>query len=268
MSRLPHDPQKPTTATRAGSLLVLACLGLSAGSCGGSQWVRGPSTRGADRPTNGEWLEEEPGPEGRGAPRAKEQASRDSAEPFRNTYYDFPKEEGGAKAATVFGADCKAIASVTQIFHDQVCVQGSGRLSTGETISFAKRDCACAAVCPRSGHKICFEKLDPKVFPTGRGATGKPVEPLRSIAVDSDVIPLGSVVFIAEYVGLPLPGGGRHDGCFRADDRGSKVVGRHVDIFTGDPETTKLYNQLVPSNQGVRVELGAARCSKMPGARL
>ncbi len=246
-----------------GTSLVLV-LGLV--SCGGRAWVKGPSTSGVALDPNGDWTEGsgDESPRARAEPR---RSSADAAEPFRNTYYDFPKELAGPKDATVFGADCRPIASVTKEFHDQVCVQGSGRLSTGETISFAKRDCSCAAVCPRSGHQICFERLDPKAFPTGRGASGKPVTPLRSLAVDTDVIPLGSVVFIPEYVGLPLPGGGQHDGCFRADDRGSKVTGRHVDIFTGDPSTTKLYNQLVPSNQGVRVEVGARRCAALLSAK-
>ena len=223
--------------------------------------MKGPSHEGADRSESGEWAEEGSDAERVDTHSAPPRRSSDAAAPFRNTYYDFPKEASGAKSATLYGADCKAITSVTQTFHDEVCVQGSGRLTSGDTVSYAKRDCACAAVCPRTGHQICFEKLDPKAFPTGRGASGKPVVPLRSIAVDIDVIPLGSVVFIPDYVGLPLPGGGKHDGCFRADDRGSKVVGRHVDIFTGDPETTKLYNQLVPSNQGVRVEVAASRCA-------
>ena len=82
------------------------------------------------------------------------------------------------------------------------------------------------------------------------------------MAVDTDVIPLGTPIFIQEYVGLPMPGGGAHDGCFRADDRGSKVAGRHVDIFTGDPDTTAKWNQLVPSNQGVTVEINSPRCGQ------
>ncbi len=64
-------------------------------------------------------------------------------------------------------------------------MQGSGRLGAGQTVSFAKRDCACAAVCPRTGQKICFERLDPARFPSGRGASGGPITPLRTVAVDT-----------------------------------------------------------------------------------
>jgi 3D (Asp-Asp-Asp) domain-containing protein len=247
-----------------GALLLVSALAVSA-SCGGEEWVRqhAHSRRITD---NGGWSEQRPGdPDTDVTSAPTEHAATPTGDIYRNTYYDFPKEGPGDKPATVFDGSCSPIAKVTQAFHDAVCVQGSGRLSTGETISFARRDCECAAICPRSQHKICFDKLDPKQFPTGRGATGKPVTPLRSVSVDTDVIPLGTVLFIADYEGLPLPGGGTHDGCFRADDRGSRVSGRHVDIFTGDPDTTATYNRLVPSNQGVSVEVGAARCASLKG---
>ncbi len=183
-----------------------------------------------------------------------------SGERFRNTYYDFPREDAGTKDTAIYDATCKAITNVTRDFHDRVCVQGSGRLSTGETVSFAKRNCDCAELCPRTNQKICFERLDPARFPTGRGAMGTAITPLRSIAVDSSVIPLGTVVFIPEFKGLDLPSGGRHNGCFIAEDRGLKVVGRQIDIFTGDPTVTTQVNAKVPSNKGVRVYPNDPRC--------
>jgi 3D (Asp-Asp-Asp) domain-containing protein len=179
---------------------------------------------------------------------------------FRNTYYDFPREGAGAKAATIFDASCAEIAKVTQDFHDRVCVQGSGRIESGATVSFAKRDCSCAAECPRTGQKICFERLDPARFPHGRGATGRPITPMRTVAVDASVIPLGTPIFVPEFVGIPRADGSRHDGCFIAEDRGLKVVGRQIDVFTGDPALTTRWNTLVPSNLGVHVIQNDARC--------
>jgi 3D (Asp-Asp-Asp) domain-containing protein len=183
-------------------------------------------------------------------------------EVYRNTYYDFPRDRGGDRSATLYDASCQPIVAVSKRFHDEVCVQGSGKLVSGDTVSFAKRDCACAAVCPRTSQKICFERLDPARFPHGRGATGRAITPLRTVAVDTTLIPLGTPLFIPELVGMPLPEGGKHDGCFLAEDRGLKVVGRHIDLFTGDPEQTKQWNALVPSNRGVRVYVGEARCAK------
>jgi 3D (Asp-Asp-Asp) domain-containing protein len=187
-----------------------------------------------------------------------------NGERFRNTYYDFPKEDAGTKDAAIYDATCALIANVTRDFHDRVCVQGSGRLSSGETVSFAKRDCACAAICPRTDQKICFERLDPARFPAGRGALGRPITPMRTVAVDSSVIPLGTVLFIPEFKGVSLPGGVRHDGCFVAEDRGIRVTGRQIDVFTGDPAATSRLNVLVPSNRGVRVYADEVRCRPAP----
>ncbi len=237
-------------------------LALALFGCGGTDFVRN-EWEAQPLDTSDAWVEGPPARKAGPSP-AVRQGTR-SAETFRNTYYDFPKEGSGDKKAKVFDAQCKAIASVTQAFHDQVCLQGSGRLASGDTISFAMRDCTCAAECPKSGQKICFEKLDAKAFPSGRGASGKAISPLRSIAVDTTVIPMGSVVYVPEYEGLSRPDGTKHDGCFVAEDRGSKVVGKHIDVFMGDPSLTKVWNQLVPSNQGVHVEIGAPRCAHLKG---
>lgn len=196
---------------------------------------------------------------GDGAPRAVI-AGGAQEDLFRNTYYDFPSESAGPKDATIFDAACAPIAKVTTAFHDRVCVQGSGRLEDGATVSFAKRDCACAAICPRTGQKLCFERLDRQRFPSGRGATGQPITPFYTVAVDSTVIPLGTRIFVPELVGLPRPDGRKHDGCFLAEDRGLKVVGHQIDFFTGDPANTARWNALMPSNRGVHVVKNDPRC--------
>jgi 3D (Asp-Asp-Asp) domain-containing protein len=185
---------------------------------------------------------------------------------FRNTYYDFPSEADHKGAMTrIFSATCAPIAEVPRGFHDAVCVQGSGQLKNGTTVSFARRDCECAEVCPRSGQKICFEALDHAQFPWGRGSTGKPIKPLVSVAVDPAVIPLGTAIYLPEYDGIPRDeeGGAPHDGCFLAQDRGSRVVGNHIDIFTGSERSTMHWNGLVPSNKGVTVVVNAPRCLRL-----
>lgn len=255
-------------------------LALSLVACSsGAGWVRGePGASSRTRPPEGGWVDAPATPTGELEPNEpaplsiREEPGEDGettvirlqgggGDVFRNTYYDFPREGEGPRDATVFDASCAPIAAVTTPFHDALCVQGSGRLASGATVSFARRDCACAALCPRTGQRICFEKLDPARFPSGRGATGKPITPLRTVAVDSKVIPLGTRLFVRELVGLPLPDGTPHDGCFVAEDRGLKVVGRQIDVFTGDPAMTARWNALVPSNTGVHVELGAPRCA-------
>ncbi len=184
---------------------------------------------------------------------------------FRNTYYDFPSEaEFSGERTRLYDSNCSVIAQVKQDFHDSLCVQGSGVLSDGRVVSFAKRGCSCAAVCPRTDQRICYQPLDKARFPWGRGATGEAITPLLTVAVDDDVVGLGTPVYIPEYEGLPrdLERSTFHDGCFIAQDRGLKVKGKHVDVFTGEPALTRLWNKLVPSNRGVTVVLGAQKCAR------
>jgi 3D (Asp-Asp-Asp) domain-containing protein len=184
---------------------------------------------------------------------------------FKNTYYDFPSESDfEGEALSLMNGSCKSIASVPRTFYESLCVQGSGTLKSGGTVSFAKRDCSCAALCPRTGQHICFDLLDKQQFPWGRGATGKGITPLLTVAVDSTIIALGTPLYIPEYDGVPrdASGGAKHDGCFLAEDRGLAVKGEHVDIFTGHRETTLLWNRLVPSNRGVTVVVDSPRCKR------
>ena len=185
------------------------------------------------------------------------------AEVFRNTYYYFPQQSDfGGKRVSIHDASCKPIDRVPADFYAAVCVQGSGRLSDGRTVSFARNRCSCAVRCGRTGQRICFSPLDAAEFPWGRGAMGTAITPLRTIAVDSDHIALGDTVYIPEYAGLPMDSEGKahHDGCFLAEDRGGGINGRHLDVFTGDADTLELWNTLVPSNQGVTVVLSEEKC--------
>lgn len=184
---------------------------------------------------------------------------------FKNTYYDFPSESDfEGEQVSLMNATCKPIVSVPRAFYESVCVQGSGTLKSGGTVSFAKRDCSCAAVCPRTNQQICFDLLDKQQFPWGRGATGKGITPLLTVAVDSSVIPLGTPLYIPEYDGVARDPSGttKHDGCFVAEDRGLAVKGEHVDIFTGHREITQLWNRLVPSNRGVTVVVDSPKCKR------
>jgi 3D (Asp-Asp-Asp) domain-containing protein len=188
-------------------------------------------------------------------------ARDDRGELFRNSYSYFPTQPDGPLDTPLYDAACSMIALVPRSFHDSVCVQGSGRLSSGETVSFSRRACACASVCPKTGQQICFDKLDAARFPAGRGATGRPIQPLRTVAIDPSVIPLGSKVFIPELIGIPRPDGSTHDGCFVAEDRGLRVVGRHIDVFAGDIETMRRWNAIVPTHRGIHVRLDEPRCA-------
>jgi len=184
---------------------------------------------------------------------------------FKNTYYDFPIEgDYSGENVPLYDGQCRARASVPRGFFETLCVQGSGLLASGNPVSFSRRDCECAPVCPRTGQKICFDVLDMAKFPWGRGATGQPITPLLTVAVDSKVLPLGTSIYIPEYEGLPreLERRTKHDGCFVAQDRGLRVQGQHVDIFTGQSAMTRLWNSLVASNVGVTVVVDSPHCTR------
>jgi len=186
---------------------------------------------------------------------------------FRNTYYDFPSESDfGGEKVTLHNAQCKPLTQTPRAFFEALCVQGSGLLASGSAVSFNRRDCECAEVCPKTQQRICFDQLDIARFPWGRGATGQAITPLLTIAVDSNVIPLGTSVYIPEFDGMSRDQSGKamHDGCFIAQDRGLKVQGEHVDIFTGLRSTTLLWNSLVPSNGGVTVVVDSPQCERAP----
>jgi 3D (Asp-Asp-Asp) domain-containing protein len=190
---------------------------------------------------------------------------------FKNTYYDFPHEaDYQGESVALKAPNCETIKRVPRPFYETLCVQGSGMLSNNTTVSFNRRGCQCAEICPRTKQRICFEALDVERFPWGRGATGRAITPLLTVAVDPQVIPIGTALYVPEFDGLPRDPSEQsvHDGCFIAQDKGLKVKGKHLDVFTGQPAMTRLWNKLVPSNQGVTVVLRSPRCARAPLGRL
>ena len=68
---------------------------------------------------------------------------------------------------------------------------------------------------------------------TGRDSLGCQPVAMRTVATDPKVIPRRTKLFIAETVGMRLPGGGRHDGIWYASDTGGAVRGSKIDLYTG-----------------------------------
>ena len=56
---------------------------------------------------------------------------------------------------------------------------------------------------------------------------------MRTAATDRSVAPRRSIIFIEDTVGLPLPGGGVHDGLWYVSDTGPAIRGQRIDLFTG-----------------------------------
>lgn len=73
--------------------------------------------------------------------------------------------------------------------------------------------------------------------PLGCGVRNLPLMPFRTIAVDPNVIPLESVVFVPELRGRKFTYNDReyiHDGYLFAGDRGGAIKGKHIDVFLVD----------------------------------
>ncbi|WP_312163177.1 3D domain-containing protein [Phenylobacterium sp.] len=62
---------------------------------------------------------------------------------------------------------------------------------------------------------------------------GCKVVAMRTVAVDTKVIPRRTRLFIKETVGLPMPDGSKHDGFWYASDTGGAIKGEKIDLFTG-----------------------------------
>jgi hypothetical protein len=91
------------------------------------------------------------------------------------------------------------------------------------------------------GHRVTFP-LEAGGWSNGRGrryvplpdvsfaaGASKPLRYYRSIAVDPDLIPLGSMLYIDAYRRTA------GHGWFRAEDVGGAIIGRHVDVYRRPP---------------------------------
>ena len=62
---------------------------------------------------------------------------------------------------------------------------------------------------------------------------GCKVVAMRTVAVDRNLIPRHSILFIKETVGMKMPDGSVHDGYWYASDTGGAIKGRRIDLYTG-----------------------------------
>lgn len=79
-----------------------------------------------------------------------------------------------------------------------------------------------------------FKKV---AHPLGCGVRNLPLMPFRTIAVDTDLIALGSVLYVPELRGRAFRYNDHdyvHDGYLFAGDRGGAIQGRHIDVFLVD----------------------------------
>ncbi len=143
---------------------------------------------------------------------------------FRNTYYmlalekDLPHANKSSPVLDQYGA---VIAKVSAQYKKKLDLEGSGKLMNGEVLNFKTR----------VNGQIRFEISK---YEYGRGVGQCALDPFHTIAVDPAKIPLGSVVQIAETVGMVLPDGSKHNGLWKAEDIGGAIQADRIDLFVGE----------------------------------
>jgi 3D (Asp-Asp-Asp) domain-containing protein len=119
---------------------------------------------------------------------------------------------------------CKPLARVGRVFGKQLDIQGTGKLRDGRVVNTSGR-CACP-------HSPCYKEIK-AVWAMGAGGR---LTPFRSVAIDTRLIKMGTMLYIPELDGVQMPGkapwgGFIHDGCVVAADRGGGIAGRELDFF-------------------------------------
>ncbi|MCX8015485.1 MAG: 3D domain-containing protein [candidate division WOR-3 bacterium] len=96
---------------------------------------------------------------------------------------------------------------------------------------------ACAEL--KGGKLISYLKKANKVRVVREflGVNGYTINPLKSVAVDPEIIPLGSKLYIPALTKLP---NNQHNGIVYAHDIGSMITGNEIDIFVGYKQDCKL----------------------------
>jgi 3D (Asp-Asp-Asp) domain-containing protein len=131
---------------------------------------------------------------------------------------EWPAEERTEELRTRSGS---LIARVAPAFKRQLDIEGSARLSDGRVVNFDEK------VQGRWTYLVATDA------PYGLDALGHKLIPYRTIAVDPDVIELGTVVYIPALDGIRLPSGEIHDGLCLAQDTGQGIEGACIDVFVG-----------------------------------
>lgn len=145
---------------------------------------------------------------------------------LRNTYYYVVLEAEYAKDpvdAVILDMSDNVLARVSKRFKRALNIEGSGRLIDGRVVNYA-------------GIRNKEVRYRFTQSPYGDGVGTCPLIPFHTIAVDPNLIPMGSVVRIDETVGMALPDGSIHDGLWRAEDVGGAIQKDRVDLFVGDGE--------------------------------
>jgi 3D (Asp-Asp-Asp) domain-containing protein len=170
---------------------------------------------------------------------------------FKITYYwvVFQTQFKGAPSVPLYNKKKKVLAVVTDAFARRVSMEGTGILRDGRVVNLHEK-------CKFAKYGWCFMLVDTGKAPFGYGSSA-PLHPFRTLAVPNKALPRGTVVYLPDFDGMPLPGaeGGfeYHDGCFVVEDTGWSLSGQHIDIFALSEEYYRALHKRVDEANSVNV---------------
>ncbi len=140
---------------------------------------------------------------------------------FKVTFYWVVEESEyhGPKNTPLYLEDGTVLGYFTSVFVSDFKKEACAELRGGKLISYLKR----------------INKV--RVVREFLGVNGYTISPLKSIAVDPDIIPLGSKLYIPKLTKLQSYA---HNGIVNAHDIGSMINGHSIDIFVGYKAQTRL----------------------------
>jgi hypothetical protein len=159
-------------------------------------------------------------------------------------------EPAAAATTTIYDKTCAPLAKVSAQFASEMSTAGAGKLVDDRMLT-VDGECNCK-------RSPCFRVIDQ---PWGIGAGNRPLVPFRSLAVDRNLIAIGTALWIEQLDGVDMPGTFPtvHDGCVIADDIGGRITGERVDWFVA---RKPYYGELDSALHLTQVSLfdGGARC--------
>jgi 3D (Asp-Asp-Asp) domain-containing protein len=160
---------------------------------------------------------------------------------FRVSYYWVAMEDerfaGLPRDRAVLDMQGQELARVSAAYLEELLLEGTGRLADGRLLNFAGRVHGSSR----------FTEVSHR---WGLGVDDQPLTPFLSVATDPELIPTGSRLRIEEFVGFLKPDGTPHTGLFQADDVGSGIRGRRLDIFIGDRSQLEQVESVVRETGG------------------
>ncbi len=155
------------------------------------------------------------------------------------SFYWIALEENspGKKTENVYDVEGKILAKVSPGFMRHLKLEGTGRLKNGKLLNFHQWH-----YLPDGKKEIRFRYCG-KNAPYGYGVEDRKLRAFKSVAVDTSVIPLDSIVYIPAARGTKLPDGTIHDGYFEAIDVGTAIVNKRIDVFTSFGDQSAVFRK-------------------------